>query len=587
MSGDEEEYEVLQWKGKPATVILINIFNAGTYDTIQKAHAVTCSMMRQYLRASSDQIVGVCLYGIEKSDSSLLETNSAVDIIPLTAPSLENFKTLKKNNFRNVTPSKELILSDVLLHCQSLFANLKTKVLSRNIIILSRLDMPPCKTDEERTLNRVGKLVDANINIKLVNISRDEYEVHSFYKDFLVEATRQKDVTIPKPLWDVKEIVSLIVQNSNRHLVDAQLKFYIGNDITIAVGVYNILKSYESTRLKKHKVDKDTNAIVKTFNQLMKVTVNQDEESDMDVEETQVPLLKDELLHSKVFADKKISFTDSEMKMIKNPFGPPMIKLLGFKPMNYMSKEKWFLRSGYFLYPNESKIEGSTVAFKAMYKACVDMDVVAICMLCKKVNSKPQLVALMPSSHPFNLDIEIGFDVIALPFKENVKDIPVPDEDSEVTSDTEHKTFLQNALTNLVFDYQPDMFENPVLQCQYRSLETKKLGDDVDPFVDSTKPNSEKYENLEDDLFYEYFGPFGPIAAKRGAGPSTTVNSKKSKMEGYSESYVQDMIQQNKVDNFTKPQLMEILKQHNVEKITSSLKKPDLVKLVYKYCSKS
>lgn len=585
VSSDDEEYENSEWKGKPATIVLINTFDNGSFNTALTAHAVTCRMMRQYLRASSDRLLGVCLYGIEKSNSSLLETKSAVDIVPLTAQSLENFKTLKNFNVGNIIPSKELIMSDVLWHCQTLFTNLKVKVSSCDIIILSRFDVPPCKTDEERTLNRVSKLVDDNINIKLINISKTNYEVHSFYKDFMVEATRQKDVTLPESLWDVKVLESLIVQHSNRHLMDAQLKFHIGNETTIAVGVYNILKSYESTRLKIHKVDKDTNAIVKSYNQTVKTTVNHGQESDMDVEE-EVQMLKSELLHSKVFADKKISFTDNEMKLIQNPFGPPMIKLLGFKPVNYMAMEKWFFRSGYFLYPNESKMEGSTVVFKALHKSCIDMRVVAICMLCKSFNSKPQLVALLPFSQPFNLNIEVGFDVISIPFKENVKDIPIQEEETEVINNEKHKHFLNNILSKLEFNYQPEMFENPVLQCQYRALEVKKLGDDIDPFIDTTKSKSEFFEGLEDDLFFEYFGPFGPITAKRAtASLTTTVNSKKSKLEGYDENYVQNMIKQKTVDKFTKSDLIQILKHHNVEKVSNILKKPELVNMVYKHCS--
>lgn len=586
---DEEESVILPWKGKPATIILINAF--GGTNTAERALVATCQMFRRYLRASSDQLLGVCIYGVEKSSTSLLETKSVIDLTPLNEPTLENLKIIQNFNLNTLVTSKELVLSDVLWHCQTLFTNLKRQISSSNIIILSRLEIAPTKTDEEITLNRVRKLVDLQINIKLINISENEYKIHNFYKDFIVEASRSKDILLPMPLWDPNEIELLMVQHSNRHLAVAQINLNIGDDVSIAVGVYNILKSYETTKPKTVKINRYTNALVKGFNQKMKMSEKLDEDMDVDDEEkyTKAPLLKSEILHTKVFADKTICFTDDEMKMIRNPFGPPIIKLLGFKPANYMSKEKWFLKSGYFLYPNEKEIEGSTVTFKALYKACDEMSVVAICMLCTRVDYRPQLVALLPCSQPFNLKVDIGFDVIPIPFKENLKDVPVPDDDdNDDENDKRHKTIFKNLFNNLLFDYKPDLFENPRLQNIYQALEVKKIGCDVEPFTDSTERNSETFDNLEDDVFYEYFGPFGPVAAKRdlSSKSESAVNSKKSKIEGYDENFVQERISNYTVDKFTKSDLIEILKRHGVEKVSSTLKKPELVKLVYSHCSK-
>ncbi|XP_075981122.1 inverted repeat-binding protein [Anticarsia gemmatalis] len=590
MDSEDEIEATPSWKGVPATIICINTYDAKG-KSADLAVAATCRMIRQCLRISGTDLIGVCFYGTEVSNTTSLSLNSVEEVFPLKLPTLDDYRKLYNFDMSSLQQAQDLILSEVLLYCSRAFASCKKQLSSRNIVLLSRLDVPPVQLDQRPAYNRVIDLTNSNIDVKLINISEEEYKIDSFYNDFLIEVYKKDDIVLPKPVWDTKEIEQMIYQQSHRHLAVARLSFEIGEGLAIGVGVYTLLKSNSQT-YKKVDLDRDTNEILTSVNKTMKVTMK-DEKMDVDDEELEskpVPVLKSEILYYKIYGGEKVEFTDDEMKTLKNPFGPPMLKLLGFKPASIMCKEKWFLKSCYFLFPNEGIIEGSISAFKALYKACVKTNVVALCVLCTRVNAKPIIVALSPSTNPLGLDVEVGFDVIRVPFIENVRQLPVLHEDDDVKISDVNKNVMNDILKDLKFDYKPNMFENPKVQKLYRAVESKALDEDEEePFIDTTKPDAERFQNIKYDIFQDIFGPFGPVAVKKAAssreskkesGPS----SKKAKLE-IDETLLQQRLDDGKVKAYTVVELKEILNSKSIDDLPAltGMKKNDLVDLVYKH----
>lgn len=583
-SDDEQEEFSSEYRGVPATIILINVFDLKTGE---KAHAATCRMIRQYLRQSRNQYVGVCLFGVDVADDgSMLGDKNLVDIFPLTMPTLEDFKKLQSTRLCNLTQDNDLKMSSALLHCSKLFANCKKQLSVRTVIMLLSLDTPPTQTDQMPTLKRVEDLAESNVFIKLINVTDKDHKADDFYTNFLINANKRRDVIIPKPVWDIQEIERLMHQESHRHLAVAKLNFEIGSGMSIGVGVYNLLRD-SSQSIKSSYLSRQNNQVLTPVTERYKISLdnNNPMEVDEDQDAKQVPLLKSELIYFQENGGERVEFTDPEMKYLKNPFGPPMLKLLGFKPCSLLAKEKWFLKKGYFLFPNEGLIEGSTIAFKALHQACVETGTVAICILCTRVNSRPINVALSPSSHPLGLDADIGFDVINIPFVENVRNLPeLDDDDVDVNVSDGNKTVMKDTITAVKFDYKPDMFEDPKLQSLYRSIEAIALqDDDVEPFVDTTKPNSEQFSHLDDDLFHQLFGPFG-VGVKRPPASRDDVNSKKIKTEEIDESLLQSRLSNKKVNQYTVAELKLILKSKVIPQLPAltGLKKAELVELVYK-----
>lgn len=586
-SNDENDEEIASWRGIPGVVVLLNVFDPLDKNTAKVAHVATCRMVRQYLRLSSAELIGVCLYGTEDSNVSAFGTKSVIDLIPLSAPTLNDFKKLRKVDVSGYESPKEFKMSDALGACSIMFRNCKKQLLSRTVIILTRLDVAP--VDQKPTLIRVRDLVDFNTDIRIVNIAEDEYEADEFYTKFLKEANKGKDVDIPKPIWDAREIETMMHQQSHRNLAVAKLKFQIDEGFNIGVGVYKLLTK---TQHKKINLDRVDNAVVSSTTKAVKISTSNNDESPMEVDDgaenefKTMPLLKSETLYYQEFGGEKVEFTDEEMKMLKNPFGPPMIKLLGFKPTDIMCKEKWFLKSGYFLFPNENIIEGSTVAFKAMHQACVETKMVAISVLSTRVNAKPSIVALAPCTQPLGLDVEIGFDVIHIPFVENVRDLPEVEDDEDMTISTEQKNLMKDVLETLKFDYRSDMFENPKLQCEYRAVEAIALEeDDLDPFVDTTKPGVDRFESIHADKFEELFGPFEVSAPKRSVPKEPAKNAKKTKTEDLDESVLKHRVESRTVEKYTVTQLKDVLRLIDVPEnlALTGLKKAQLVELVYKH----
>lgn len=594
MDSDDEREEFVSWKGVPGVIVLINVFDPSNNNTAAVAHVATCRMLKQYLRASSSHYVGVSLFGTEDSDSSAFGIKGVTDIFALTTPALDDFKTLRDVNLSKYKQAKDFELSGALWHCSKMFANCKKQLSARTVILLTRLDTPPVKTDQKPTLKRVDDLVESNIDLRVINVSATDYEVDIFYEILLKAANKGKDFILPKPIWDSTEIERIMHQQSHRHLAVARLTFEIGNGFAISVGVYNLLIRSSHFLNKKVNLDRESNEIVTSVTKTMKVnTAELDSETPMEIdneqaEQKEMPLLKSEILHYQQYGGERIEFTDNELKKIRNPFGPPMLKLLGFKPARIMCKEKWFLKTGYFLFPNENIIEGSTVPFKAMHQACIETCTVAICVLCTRVNSKPHIVALSPCSRPLGLDVEIGFDVIQIPFVENVRDISNVVEDDETSVSDEQKIFMKDLLQSLHFDYKFDMFENPKVQSEFRAIEAIALDeDDIEPFVDTTKPQSEKFEGIQEDIFEELFGPFGPVAPKRPAAQrENNGGSKKTKIE-LDETEIENRVKFQTVNKYTVPQLKELLKRKNDSSMPAlnGLKKDELCNLVYQYYS--
>ncbi len=68
---------------------------------------------------------------------------------------------------------------------------------------------------------------------------------------------------------------------------------------------------------------------------------------------------------------------------------------MGFKPVARV-KQQYNIHNSYFLYPEESAIQGSTTVLTALYRELLAQSKAAICRFIPRVNSAPAFVALLP-----------------------------------------------------------------------------------------------------------------------------------------------------------------------------------------------
>lgn len=594
MSSDSETEteDVPSWRGVSGTVILINVYDPLDMGTAASSFRATCELVQGYLRQTSSELLGVCLYGTADTSESPLGLEGVLQVFPLSAPTLDDYKKLKSVNLSSCGQAKELKLSDALWHTSKMFTNCKKLVANKTVILLTRMDIPPVQVDQKPALKRVVDLADSEVHLKIINISENSYVVDKFYENLLTEAHKGDEFKIPEPIWGHSSIAKLMYHDSHRHMAVAKLSLEIGEGFSIGVGVFGLLKS--SVKPKKVQAHKETNQIVSSVITNYKVsTLDEELEEGMNVDGEQlqtkeVPLLKSELLYYQIFGNQKVEFTVDEMKQLRNPFGPPMMKLLGFKPASILSKEKWFLKGCQFLFPSESLVEGSTVAFKALHKACIEMSVIAICVLCSRANSRPFIVALSPCTKPLGLDVKIGFDLIYIPFVENVREVPIEVCEKEI--DEAHKIVFKDIIKELQFNYEPDMFENPSLQSLYCAIEALALEkDEVEQIIDTTKSDEKKLKSIDVELFGELFGPFGASAVKRPAAYKASDKGPGVKRERIDEDLDQDLLQSRlstkTIHKYNVADLKKILRTSSDKGIPAltGLKKDDLIELVYKH----
>lgn len=573
-SDDEREEPSFSWQGSSGSIILINCFEPASLGTTKVAYEATCELVRRIMRQSSSNLIGVCLYGTQDSTTTGLAVPNMVQILSLASPTLDDFKKLLSEKIEKYGQTNDFKLTDVLWHCSKMFKQCSKRLSEKSVLMLTRLDVPPTNLDAAKihqTCKRVMDLIHLGIDLKIINISEDKYDIHPFYQELLEAANRNNSIiNIPEPVWNIEDICKLMQQHTHRHLALARLTFDIGDDLCIGVGVYKLVMP--CPKPKSMRISSSTNEILATSNKVMRTAVDEplpetSGESSQNGMPKEVPLLKSETLYYQIYGNEKIEFTQNELEKVKNPFPPRMLKLLGFKPLHTLSKEKWFLSPCAFLFPNESIVEGSTVAFKALHEACMETSMLPICVLCSRANSKPKIVALSPCMKPVGLNIDIGFDVIYIPFLENVKNIIGVIDDEPVTIDDGHKKFMKDMVKSLKFDFKSDTFENPVLQSMYRAIEALALEEEeLQSYCDTTQKEPTHFQHIDAQAFEELFGPFGAIAPKRpatskGDGPASKKAQEPVEMD---DEVFESRLHSSSLHKYTKKELNDIIKWKNI-----------------------
>ncbi|EFC35475.1 predicted protein, partial [Naegleria gruberi] len=105
---------------------------------------------------------------------------------------------------------------------------------------------------------------------------------------------------------------------------------------------------------------------------------------------------------------------------VKNEHVQPGIKLIGFKPKSRLKIYHNYKSSG-FLYPNDSKINGSLLTLSALHKKMIEMNRIAICRFIQREGTMPQFIALLPQEELIDEESNTqitppGFQIIYLPY---------------------------------------------------------------------------------------------------------------------------------------------------------------------------
>lgn len=208
---------------------------------------------------------------------------------------------------------------------------------------------------------------------------------------------------------------------------------------------------------------------------------------------------KKEIRKAYKFGGDTVTFTPEEQKELKN-FGPPGLRLIGFKPQSMLPF--WAsIKKSTFIYPSEEDYVGSTRVFAALWQKLLKDKKMGLGWFIPRANAAPALVAILPSEE--RLDevtngqvFPAGLWLYHLPFADDIRnqpELPSPVVSPDSLTDRMNKVVQQLQLPKARYD--PSKYPNPSLQWHYKILQAMALEEELpDQPEDKTVP---KYRQIQ------------------------------------------------------------------------------------------
>jgi ATP-dependent DNA helicase 2 subunit 1 len=193
------------------------------------------------------------------------------------------------------------------------------------------------------------------------------------------------------------------------------------------------------------------------------------------------------------FGGEFVYFTPEEQKALRN-FGPPVIRILGFKPRSMLPA--WAsVKKSTFIFPSEEDYVGSTRVYTALWQKLLRDERIGIAWCVTRANAQPILAAIIPSeAHSDDgsgaPSLPSGLWIYPLPFVDDLREIKPPGDLAK--SSDELKNHMRTVVQQLQLPkgvYNPLKYPNPALQWHYRILQALALEEEVpEKAEDATEP---------------------------------------------------------------------------------------------------
>jgi len=184
-------------------------------------------------------------------------------------------------------------------------------------------------------------------------------------------------------------------------------------------------------------------------------------------------------------AGERVFISRREIDEVKK-IGEPGMKLLGFKPLNFLRPYHRVFHS-YFVYPNERAISGSGALCAALIDCLITRKQFALIRYTARRASQPVLAALVPQAEQLEEGgrdqvCPAGFHMILLPWGEDVRRLHFPAPEGVAPPApvaAELADAAQRVVEAMSLDtFAPGCVENPVLQKHYAAVQALALGED-------------------------------------------------------------------------------------------------------------
>ncbi|XP_008763893.1 X-ray repair cross-complementing protein 6 isoform X1 [Rattus norvegicus] len=369
--GEEEEEEEqspdtngeYKYSGRDSLIFLVDASRAmfesqGEDELTPFDMSIQCiqSVYTSKIISSDRDLLAVVFYGTEK-DKNSVNFKSIYVLQDLDNPGakrvleLDRFKGQQgKKHFRDtIGHGSDYSLSEVLWVCANLFSDVQFKMSHKRIMLFTNEDDPhgndSAKASRART--KASDLRDTGIFLDLMHLKkRGGFDVSLFYRD-IISIAEDEDLGVHfEESSKLEDLLRKVRAKETKKRVLSRLKFKLGKDVALMVGVYNLVQ--KANKPFPVRLYRETNEPVKTKTRTFNVN-------------TGSLLLPSDTKRSLTFGTRQIVLEKEETEELKR-FDEPGLILMGFKPM-VMLKNHHYLRPSLFLYPEESLVNGFQLVF--------------------------------------------------------------------------------------------------------------------------------------------------------------------------------------------------------------------------------
>ncbi|KAI9825106.1 MAG: ATP-dependent DNA helicase II subunit 1 [Thelocarpon impressellum] len=411
------------------------------------AAALKCAyhLMQQRIISNPNDVMGILLFGTEESTFQEVEGHSRDGLeyphcyllTDLDVPAASDVKRLRSmvedmdEAQKILVPSSEPVsMANVLFCANQIFANKAGNFTSRRLFIVTDNDDPHSQEKALRSAAavRAKDLYDLGVIIELFPISKSEqeFERSKFYDD-LIYRMSPTDPDAPAPISAATKasssgdgitlLNSLLSSISSkavaRRALFANLPLEITPGLKISVKGYIVFKRQLPARSCYVWLGGEQA-------QIAKGTTTQVAEGTARVVE------KGEIKKAYKFGGEQVAFTPEEITSLRY-FGDPVIRIIGFKPMEMLPI--WAsTKQATYLYPSEEDYIGSTRVFSALQQKLLRDNKMGLAWFIARRNAAPVIAAIIPGAEKLGEQGEQvmppGLWLVPLPYADDIRQDP-------------------------------------------------------------------------------------------------------------------------------------------------------------------
>ncbi|KAF1917424.1 ATP-dependent DNA helicase II subunit 1 [Ampelomyces quisqualis] len=495
--------------------------------------ALKCAyqLMQQRIISNPNDMMGILLFGTEKTD--LKDGDSTFQhcylLADLDVPSAQDVKRLRdlvendEEAEQILKPAKDgASIATVLFCANQIFTTKAPNFSSRRLFLVTDDDYPvKVRADKDTAVTRARDLYDLGCTIDLFPISRPDqsFDRSRFYDDLIYPtspsdpdapvtvASTTKVATSGEGITLLKQLLSSINSKATPRRALFSLPLELSPDLRISVKGYILIKRQEHGKSCYVWVGGDKPQIVTSSTSHM-------------ADDTARVIEKTELRKAYKFGGDAITFTPEEITKIRQAFGDPVIRIIGFKPISALPI--WAnTNKATFIYPSEVDFIGSTRVFSALQQKLIKSQKMGLVWFIARRNAAPILAALIPAEEKTNEDGEQsmapGLWLVPLPFADDIRQFPESAEKPLKTTDelTDKMRVIIEQLQLPKGVYDPSRYPNPDLQWFYRILQAMALEEELpDQPDDKTIPRFKQIEKRCGEYIQAYGKKFEAVYAQ-------------------------------------------------------------------------